>query len=103
MHLDSSLLVLPFFLQHSLDLPLVVVHLLVQFLARLLKLSNFYKHLSLSLLSLEGFPHAIGNGTFIESLESLDGHFYFVSDSNEEESSLSAVDRYLPDQLVESL
>ena len=60
-------------------------------------------HLIFLLLSHECLPHAIGDGAFIESLVSLDSHLDLVPHSDEQETSLSALDGYLTDQLVKAL
>lgn len=59
--------------------------------------------LGLRLFCLQGFPHAVGNGALIQGLVGLNCHFNFISHPHEEEASLSAVDGYLADALVEGL
>ena len=60
-------------------------------------------HFIFLLLGHQSFSHAISDGRFVECLISLNSHFYFVSDSDQEESSFGAVNSDLPDQLVEAL
>jgi hypothetical protein len=55
------------------------------------------------LLILERFSHSVSNGTFIERLIGLNGHFDFISDSNQKESSFGTVDGDFTDEFVKGL
>ena len=100
------LLSLPFFLvslDNIINLLLKSVDLLFKFIAGILQLLNGRLHLILLLLSHESLSHSISNGTFVQCLVCLDCHLYLVSDSDQQESSLCAVDGDLSDEFVEAL
>lgn len=52
---------------------------------------------------MQRFPHSKCYRTFVECLVSLDCHLNLVSNSNQQEASLSAVNGYLSYELVEGL
>ena len=74
-----------------------------KFFTAVLELLNAALHFVLLLLSHQGLTHSIGDGGLVKGLVSLDGHADFISDTNEEESTLSAVDSDLTNELIKAL
>ena len=72
-------------------------------IASILQMLDISVHFVFSLLCHECLSHSVGDGTFIEGLVSLDGHFNLISDSDKEESSLGTLNSDLTDQFVEAL
>ena len=96
----------PLFLVLSDDLVLLLdepLNIRVEVVAGILKRFYLLNHLGFLLLCHQSLPHSIGNGAFVKSLVSLNGHFYFISDSDQQEAALSAVDGDLSDKLIEAL
>merc|ERR1712046_255373 len=69
----------------------------------LLLVGNICIHLVFALLRHQRLPHSIGNGRLVESLVGCNCHLYFISYSNQQESSLGTLDCDLSDQFVEAL
>ena len=86
-----------------LDLIVQLLDVVVVVTAGGLKISNALLHLVLALLSHKGLAHSVSDRALVKSLISLDGHLDFVTDTHEEEASLSAVDGDLTDQFIEAL
>ena len=82
---------------------LQLLNLLAQIFILLLQLLFALLHVGLVLFSHEGFAHAKRNRRFIQSLVGLDVHLLLVSDTHEQESSLSTVDCDLTDKLIKAL
>ena len=60
-------------------------------------------HLGPGLLRLEGLPHAVRDGAFVQGLVRLDRHLDLVTHPDQQEAALGAVDGHLSDDLVEGL
>jgi len=65
---------------------------IVMFLAPAAKRGQIIEFLSLGLLGLERFAHTVSDRAFVEGLIRLNRHFDFVTNPNEQEAPLSAVD-----------
>ena len=85
------------------DLLLQRLDVLVVFLARALQITDVRLHLALALLSHQCLAHAIGYRALIESLVGLDGHLDLITHSHQQETTLSAVNGNLADELIEAL
>ena len=67
------------------------------------KVRDVLAHFVLALLGHECFTHTISDGALVKSLIGLDGHFDLITDTDEEETSLSTVDGDLSDKFIEAL
>ena len=91
-------------LAHDLfDLLLQRLNVLIVLLARSLQVADILLHLVLALLGHESLAHAVSNGALVELLVRIDRHLDLVSHSNQQKSTLSAVDGDLANQLVVAL
>ncbi len=66
-------------------------------------LVDFYNHFSFLLFCLKCLSHTIGDWRLIESLICLNSHFDFITDTNQEETTFSTVNRHLPDEFIKGL
>ena len=71
--------------------------------ASLLQVNNVLLHLILALLSHQSLSHTVGDGALVKSLVGLDGHLNLVTNTHQQETTLSTVDRDLSDKLIEAL
>lgn len=99
----AHLLILLFFVQHSLYSPFQLFAFVLEWCALLLDVLNFYLHFSFALFRLERLPHTVSNWALVQSLVSLYSHLDFVTYPDKKESSLGAINRNLPDYLIEWL
>merc|ERR1740133_937583 len=85
----------------GLGLGLELLHLALQVLLLRLELLDACLHVCLALLRLQRLAHAEGDRRLVERLVGRDGHPDLIA--HQQQPPLSAVDRHLPDQLVEAL
>ena len=78
-------------------------YFIFKFIIGLSKLGDVRLHFIFLLLGHQSFSHAVSDGWFIEGLVSLNCHFYLVTDSNQEESSLGTVNCDLSNELIKAL
>lgn len=71
--------------------------------AGLSELGDISLHLILFLFRHQCFSHTVRDGGLIQGLISLDSHFDFIPNTDEQEASLSTIDGDLTDQLIEAL
>lgn len=72
-------------------------------LAPCLKLFNAVVQVCLTMLGLNLFTHGKGNTRLVESLVSSDRHFNFVTDSQQQQTSLGLSQRYLSNNFIKAL
>ena len=77
--------------------------LLGKLFTAVLKFLNAALHFVFLLLSHQGFAHTVSDGALVKSLVSLNSHADFISNTDQQESTLSAVNSDLTDQLIEAL
>lgn len=87
-----SLLFLAFLLLQSLHYPsLQVFNFLVLFPTPLVQSLQLKKFFGATLLSLEGFAHAVRDRTLVEGLVRLDGHFDFIAHAHQQKAPLRTI------------
>ena len=82
---------------------LELLDVLVVVAASLLQVSDVLLHLIFTLLSHQSLPHTIGDRGLVQCLVGLDGHLDLITDTHEEETTLSTVDGDLTDKLIKAL
>mmetsp|Transcript_39275 Transcript_39275/g.76843 ORF Transcript_39275/g.76843 Transcript_39275/m.76843 type:complete len:224 (-) Transcript_39275:18-689(-) len=90
-------------LLNRLALCLEVLDLPVEVLLLRLQLHNLVLHVRLPLLCLQRLPHAKRHTALVQGLVRRNRHSNLVSHAQEQQPPLRAVDRDLPDHLVEGL
>lgn len=55
------------------------------------------------LVTIDYLAHSVGYAALVKSLISVDLISIFVSDSDQQQASLSTIDRYLPDEFIKAL
>lgn len=60
----------------------------------------FFLHVSLALLGLQCLPHAESHAAFIQCLVGSNSHLNLISDPQQQQTPLSAVDGHLSDELI---
>lgn len=108
LELFLTLLVFNFFafgvaLLNGLDLGLELDDLVLLFGLSGLEVGNSLLEIGFTVLSLELLAHGEGDGTLVESLVGGDSHLDFISDSQEEDTTLGLSQGNLADDLVEAL
>ena len=90
-------------LQQFEDFLLEVINISLELVNIVFDVLDLNEDLRFALLSLESLSHTVGNRTFVKRLVSLNGHFDFITDSNEQKASFCAVDSDLPYNFIKSL
>ena len=82
---------------------LQVVNISFEFVYLGFHLLDLDEDLGFVLFSLESLAHSVRDRTFVQGLVGLYGHFYLVSNSDQEETTLGTVDGNLPYDFVKTL
>jgi len=103
-----TLLIFNFFafgiaLLDSLDLSLKLNDLVLLLGLSSFQIGNSLFEIGFTVFGLELLAHGEGNGTLVKSLIGSDGHLDFISDSQEEDTTLGFSQSNLTDNLIEAL
>ena len=90
-------------LQQFEDFLLEVINISLKLVNIVFNVLDLNEDLRFALLSLESLTHTVSNRTFVKCLISLNGHFDFITDTNEQKASFCAVDSDLPYDFIECL